>query len=108
MIPANVAEILPSMVRSELSRLSPEQQEEFLEEYSRKAKSVGTAYVVWILLGWHYVYLGRWGMQILFWITSGGLFCWWLIDAFRLPGLIREYNKDVATNAMRALKAVVS
>jgi len=97
---------LPAMVRNELVKLPPQKQEEFIEEYRRKAKSVGIAYILWLLLGWHYVYLRKWGIQILFWLTLGGLFIWWLIDAFRIPGMIRDYNKDVAVDVLRNLKAI--
>ena len=106
LIPPSIANNLPAMVRNELVKLPAQKQEEFVEEYRRKAKSVGIAYLLWLLLGWHYVYLRKWGIQILFWLTAGGLFTWWLIDAFRIPGMIRDYNKDVAVDVLRNLKAI--
>jgi hypothetical protein len=106
MIPAQVAEKLPSMVRNELARLSAQKQEEFLEEFNRKAKDSGTAYGLWFLLGWHYIYLRKWGLQILFWLTFGGFLMWWFIDLFRVAGMVTDYNKDVATDVMRNLVAV--
>ena len=59
-------------------------------------KSVGLAYVMWVLLGAHYAYLGRWGLQIAFWLTLGGLGIWAFIDLFRIPGLVADHNWDVA------------
>lgn len=106
LIPASIADNLPAMVRNELAKLAAQKQEEFVEEYRRKAKSIGIAYVLWFLLGWHYVYLRNWGVQILFWLTLGGLFVWWFIDLFRVPGLVHNYNKDVATDVLRNLKAI--
>ena len=100
LVPASIADNLPAMVRNELSNLSAQKQEEFVEEYRRKAKSTGVAYVLWLLLGWHYVYLSKWGIQILFWLTLGGFFICWLVDLFRIPGLIRDYNKDIAVDAV--------
>jgi hypothetical protein len=41
-------------------------------------------------------------------LTGGGFFIWWLIDLFRLPGLVKNYNKDIATDTMRNLKAMSS
>ena len=108
LVPASIADNLPAMVRNELVKLSPQKQEEFVEEYRRKAKSVGVAYVLWFLFGWHYLYLGKWGIQILFWLTAGGFFIWWIIDIFRIPGLTRDYNKDVAVGVLRNLKAIGS
>jgi hypothetical protein len=42
-------------------------------------------------------------VQFLFWFTLGGLLVWWLVDAFRIPGLVRQYNEDVAVSLMRDL-----
>lgn len=104
LIPRSIADNLPAMVRHELVKLTPQRQEEFVEEYRRKAKSVGVALLLWLLLGWHYAYLRKWGNQILFWVTLGGLLLWWFIDLFRLPGMIRDYNKDVSLDVLRDLK----
>ena len=105
-ISSSVAGNLPAMVRNELAKLPAQKQEEFLEEYSRKQKSLAFGYILWLLLGWHYAYQKKWGLQILFWITAGGLLFWWLIDAFRLPGMISDYNKDKAVDTMRNLQAI--
>jgi len=106
LIPASIMRDLPAMVRHELVKLPPQKQDEFVEEYRRKAKSIAPAYILWLLLGWHYVYFGKWGMQILFWLTAGGLLFWWIIDAFRIPAMKRNHNKDVATDVLRDLKAI--
>jgi len=106
LIHASIADNLPAMVRNELANLSAQRQEEFVEEYRRKAKSAGTAYLLWLLLGWHYIYLRKWGLQILFWLTIGGIGIWWIIDLFRIPSMIRDYNKDVAVDVLRNLKVV--
>ena len=63
--------------------------------YQSKIKSTGTAYLFWILLGAHYAYLGKWGIQILFWITFGGLGIWWLIDLFTVSGKVEKYNMPI-------------
>ncbi len=97
---------LPAMVRNELANYSAQKQEEFVEEYKRKSKSTGTAYVLWFFLGWHYVYLRNWGIQLLYWATAAGLFLWAIADLFRLPKLVRDYNKDVAMEVLRNLKAI--
>lgn len=108
-ISASIADCLPSMVKNELAKLPAQKQEEFVEEYKRKAKSVGIAYLFLIfILAMHYGYLRKWGLQIVFWLTGGGFFIWWLIDLFRLAGLVKNYNKDVATDTMRNLKAMSS
>jgi len=102
------ANSLPAMVRNELENLSPQKQAEFLEEYRRKTKSLSVAYVAWFFLGWHYAFLGKWGAQFLFWITCGGIAVWWVIDLFRIPGMIRDHNKDIAINILKNLKTISS
>jgi len=106
LIPTSIYDNLPAMVRNELVKLTPQRQEEFVEEYRRKAKSTGPAYLLWLLLGWHYAYVRKWGIQVLFWVSVGGLFVWWFIDLFRISGMIRDYNKDVAVDVLRNLKAL--
>jgi hypothetical protein len=106
-IPSSIADDLPAMVRNELARMSAQKQEEFVEEFKRKQKSLGTAYLfLFIILAMHYGYLKKWGLQFVFWFTCGGFFIWWAIDIFRLPGLVKNYNKDIATDVMRNLKAI--
>ena len=95
------------MVKNELAKLSAEKQNDFLHEFNRKAKSTGVGYIFWLLFGLHYAYLGKWGMQILFWLTGGGLLIWWFVDLFRVGGLIRDRNQDVAVDAMRNLKSIM-
>lgn len=97
---------LPRMVSQELTKLSIENQEVFLEEYNRRRKSTLFAYVLWLCLGWHYVYFGKWGTQILFWLTCGGLLVWYFIDLFRIPGIVSNHNKTVAIDVMMNLKAI--
>ncbi len=71
-VPQSVFDQLPAMVRHELSVLPGTRQAEFLEEYHRQKKSVIVSYVLWFVFGLYYGYLGRWGLQILYWLTGGG------------------------------------
>lgn len=57
-------------------------------------KSIALGYVCWFVLGIHYGYLGKWGWQIIYWLTFGGLGVWALIDLFRIPGMVNNYNRD--------------
>lgn len=101
-ISSSFTDSLPSMVKNELVKMPKQKQEEFVEEYNRKAKSLGIAYLLLIIVfATHYGYLEKWGLQVVFWVTGGGFFIWWFIDLFRLPGLVKNYNKDIATDIMR-------
>ncbi len=61
-----------------------------------KMKSTGIAYVCWFILGIHYAYLGKWGWQILYWITAGGLGIWAIVDLFLMPSKVGNYNRNIA------------
>jgi hypothetical protein len=108
LISSSIADNLPAMVRNELASLSAQKQEEFVEEYKRKRKSVALAYILMLPIFFllHYGYLRKWGLQFLFWFTAGGMGVWWFIDLFRTYGMVQDYNKDVAVEVIRNLKAI--
>ena len=58
-------------------------------------KSSGTAWVMYLFLGCHYAYLGKWGVQLAYWFTLGGLGLWMFIDMFRLSGLVKKHNNNI-------------
>lgn len=59
-------------------------------------KSTGTAYLFFLFLfGTHYAYLGKWGIQFLFWFTAGGLGIWALIDLFTHSGKVEKHNAEI-------------
>jgi hypothetical protein len=101
-IPARVASSLSRTVREQLAYLTPDQQRAFLWRYRAQAKSPVVA-LAFLPLGWHYLYLRKRGLQVLFWITLGGLAAWWVLDFFRIRKLVRDYNRRVAMHVMRAL-----
>jgi hypothetical protein len=105
-IAADTASILPTLVRNELSKMPIEKQQYFVEEYNRKEKSLSTAYLLWFLLGWHYAYINKWPLQVLFWVTFGGFGIWWVIDAFRMKEIINDYNKDISISVIRDMKLI--
>jgi hypothetical protein len=65
-----------------------------------KMKSSGIAYLCWFFVGIHYAYLGKWGLQILYWITAGGLGVWAIIDLFLIPGKVDTYNYKISQQIM--------
>lgn len=88
---------------SDPARMSTARQ---MAAYDNARKSVGVGYLLWIFTGWlggHRFYLGQpvTGILLLLlcgagWVTFGitwvvgGL--WLLIDAFRIPGMVRDHN----------------
>ena len=57
-----------------------------------RIRSVGIAYVLFFVAGAHYAYLNKWGTQVFFWLTLGGLGIWWLVDIFRITGMVHDFN----------------
>jgi hypothetical protein len=72
----------------------------FEHTYAVQSKGLGMTYLS-LLVGSHYAYLGRWNVQFAYWFTGGGLLLWMLADVFRLPGMVNEFNKAVALNALK-------
>lgn len=99
---------LPTSVKFALAKLDPEFQHAFHREYAKRQKSLFVAYLAWFFLGWHYLYLGRIGVQFAFWFTAGGFLVWWAVDFFRLPGLVARLNEDTAMELMTQMKVMSS
>lgn len=91
--------------------------------YDANKKSAGAAYVLWFFLGGlgaHRFYLGQTGtavaqliLFILGWLTlviAVGFFLlmavgiWLLVDAFLIPGLVRDQNMAVANQLTGGLR----
>ncbi len=64
-------------------------------ELQSRIKSTGTAILFWFLLGAHFAYLGKWGLQLLFWITLGGVGVWAIVELFLIPGRVEKYNAGI-------------
>jgi hypothetical protein len=58
-------------------------------------KSTDTAYLCWFILGSHYAYLGKWGLQFLFWLTIGGFGIWALVDLFLMSKKVESTNAPI-------------
>jgi hypothetical protein len=58
------------------------------------------AYLAWLCLGSHYLYLDRRFTQALFWLTGGGLLLWWIADLFRLPALVAQHTRKAVSELL--------
>jgi len=61
-------------------------------QLTSQLKSTGTAYLAFFFLTAHYAYMGKWGMQLLFWGTLCGGGIWWFVDMFRMSSIVRKHN----------------
>lgn len=97
---------LPSMVQQSLAKLTPEQQHAFVEIYSRRRKSLGLMMFFAIIFPIQLFLLDKIGLGIVFWLTGGGLWVWYVIEIFLTPGRVRTYKQDLAAAVMRDLKII--
>jgi hypothetical protein len=86
--------------------LSDAERAVYASEVVAREKSILVGYVMWFLVGFHYAYVGRWVAQLLFWISGGGLLVWWIIDLFRVPGMIRAHNREVRDHVTQSITAL--
>ena len=99
---------VPSSVKDALGRLNPAQQKAYKRDYGRRRKSTLVAYIAWLVFGWHYLYMGRVGMQFAFWCTGGFLVVGYLLDFFRVPGMVSRHNEDLSRELMAQHKMMAS
>ena len=99
----NISE-LSTLLQREYNQLTPEGQEQFNRDFKEAKKSTGIMYLLWFLLGFHYIYLGKWGTFFLYFFSSGGFFIWMFIDMFRIPSVTRKHNEGVAIDIMNQVK----
>ncbi|MBX2842684.1 MAG: DUF4178 domain-containing protein [Flammeovirgaceae bacterium] len=82
----------PITLSSQIERLPDDGKEEFLFLYSQNIKNLGLAYLFHFILGTSYLYQGKVFKQILFWLTGFGFAIGWVINLFRMPGVISRLN----------------
>jgi len=101
----SISRQIPEAVLRRLDSLDPLTQEAFLMEFQKKRKSGFVAFLLWCVFpAWHYFYVSKVWVNLLFWLTFGGFGIWWVIDLFRLTGLVREYNKIVAIAVLKDIQ----
>ena len=99
---------LPAFIRDEIEDSSKSDKKlqsrirEFNFQFEKKAKKPDTAQAL-SLIGFHYFYLEKIFMAILYMITFGGFGIWWLIDLFRSKAMPEAYNNDLATDLYRKI-----
>jgi len=104
-IPSGISSQIPGAVLRRLDSLDQLTQEAFLTEFQKEKKSGFVAFLLWwVFPAWHYFYIGKVWLNLLFWLTFGGIGFWWVIDLFRLPSLVREYNKTVAIGVLKEIE----
>ncbi|NQU64040.1 MAG: TM2 domain-containing protein [SAR324 cluster bacterium] len=99
-------ELLPATVREALSKLPVVLKDEFWEEYQIQSRNLAISYLLWLIpppFSCHYLYSRHLLKQILYTITCGGLFLWWLVDFFRMPQIVQEENRRSARKILKKM-----
>ena len=94
----------PPLVQTALAKMSDTEKLTFETEYAKQKKSPGLYVALAILFPIHLALLGKWGLQILFTCTFGGVLVWWIIEWFRVSKRVQEYNEEKALEIARYLK----
>lgn len=105
-IPKSIYQTLPEKVGKSLEGLTDEQQKRFLEEFESRSKRTSVAYALFLLCGCHHAYMGRWDLQVIWWLSLGGLGVWAVVDLFRIPKLVNRYNDEQAKVVTRMIKVL--
>jgi TM2 domain-containing membrane protein YozV len=94
-------ELSPAMIM-QVQQLPDHKKQMFLTQFSSTQKQISTGYLLW-LISCHYFYVGKAGLNIVYWFTFGGLGVWMIIDLFRMKSIIHEANDDTAQRIVGTL-----
>jgi len=91
----------------QLGKISEEDQIKFQELYQKKERSLKVAFICLMFFPCtHYAFVGKWQLQILFWVTLGGGLVWWVADFFRIKQLIRHKNHSIQKQVLRDVHSI--
>ncbi len=95
---------IPATAKIETMAMQPDKQALFVEKYLRKSKDIFDTYLHWVIVGMHYTYLGKDRLQWYYWLTLGGILIWAVVDIFRIPAMVAQYNRNLAAAILRELE----
>jgi hypothetical protein len=94
---------LSPLVASEYTRMTSEQKALFETEFTRRKKESGKGWLFWFF-GFHYLYFGDVGKQLVYWFTLGGLGVWIIMDAVNMQKNVDRYNQRISNDALSAIQ----
>lgn len=97
---------IPASLQGVFQTLPANTQALVWRDYEHRKKSGLLAYVLWFCFGFHYLYLGRVGLQIIYWLTFAGFGFWMLVDIFRIPAMVERRNEDILRELMAQYQAI--
>ncbi|OOE12829.1 TM2 domain-containing protein [Fictibacillus arsenicus] len=76
-------------------------------EMSKKQKSSGTTWLLWLFtggFGGHRFYLGKTGTAVAMLFTFGGLGIWAFIDLFLINGMVKSTNEKIENEVLSEIR----
>ena len=95
---------IPAIVYEAFRQLPLIYQKDFYEEYQLHRRNILMGYLLWSIpppLSIHNLYANRKILQFLYTFSVGGFGLWWMVDLFRIPVLIEDYNRQLARKIMK-------
>jgi hypothetical protein len=92
------------------NKLTENQRRYVLPRFEKRKKSTLVTYLLWFFFGVYYFYLGKPGLNFALWFSLClilGLL-WLLVDLFRIPGMVSEYNDRLLTELIQESKVVMN
>ncbi|WNF37405.1 TM2 domain-containing protein [Bacillaceae bacterium IKA-2] len=89
--------------------LTTEEFQLLSSEMSKKQKSSGTTWLLWVftgVLGGHRFYLGKTGTAVAMLLTLGGLGFWVFIDLFLINGMIKDTNDNIENDVIAEIRMI--
>ncbi|PEJ60283.1 hypothetical protein CN692_03040 [Bacillus sp. AFS002410] len=89
--------------------LSSEDLQLLSSEMTKKKKSSGATWILWLFLGsmgGHRFYLGKTGSAVAMLLTLGGLGIWTLIDLFLINGMIKNTNEKIENEIISEIRLI--
>lgn len=92
-----------------VNKLTENQRRYVIPRYDSRKRSTGIAYCLWLLFGTYYFYLGKPVVNLALWLCCPLLigFLWLLVDLFRMPQLVYEYNDKLLMQLIREAKDIM-
>jgi hypothetical protein len=96
---------LPASVQNLVKKMDTSDKNAFLLEFNQRKKSTLISYLLWPCFGLYYAYNKKIGLQFILWLTFcfGIGFIWFIIDLFRIPGIVEGANNQIAREIAQTL-----
>ncbi|GGI16147.1 TM2 domain-containing protein [Gottfriedia solisilvae] len=78
-------------------------------EMTKKKKSSGTTWLLWLFtggFGGHRFYLGKTGTAVAMLLTLGGLGIWSFIDLFLINGMVKSTNEKIENDIISEIRLI--